>query len=474
MRCSSRFVPVVPLLLATLLLVPACGEHAAAEADVAGLRSNPVFGDPPETPVEGGTLVTPTGFVATLKESSTRDAHEAVGTLTWSSVQLARHGDQALEFVAPAEGKVNPPLMQGLLSHNLFLVANDWDALGDMKSELIVDGFAFHVQPPEGPDASKTIAVFKFTPGASLDALIDRPDDWFRPDPFVSGGDIAAIQADIRQAIHTAKAAKGTPTDPFEHFRDTIATDPQWTGVVFVHVPINGNDMPATHNVLLAGIDGEWYAHHFGFHATPLQTGEAGRLALSQSSLFGVIHHQGTPPKPPVGEEVPFDVTVLDLTVEIQNSAVSLFDALVAMSLPRLLDRTVAFEDPMLAALTKAPSAPYDHRAADFDGLVNTLVLRGTYQKQGDVPTLTFQRRNLAGIPVFREQRVNTATLAPSAMPSDQPRRVDARFELGGRSLDESDWTVGLDISFTMTQAGGNSGDTSIDTDDFHVRVPSD
>jgi hypothetical protein len=332
----------------------------------------PVFGDQTGTALSGGGAATPTGFIAALNSAPNKEAALAMESPsatpnagTWNSLTLALHTENAglggetpytLAFLASDQtGMVSPLLIQGLLHSKVFLVANNWDPagpLGKMESEMVVDGFAFHVKPVSTTDAYDTIAVFKFQTTAALKGLVETPNVWFRPDSFVStqGSGVPGVQRAIREAIQVAENAKGSPTDPYGYFRDTIASDPNWTGVVFFHVPIDGGNMPPDLQILFAGIDGQLYAHHFGIDLNHLKNDRTHGPQLQDSSLFGVIHYQGTLPPPNPPQPTPgwdkFGFTLLDLTVELENSVVTAFDAFVAMTIPELFDRQVSFLDP--------------------------------------------------------------------------------------------------------------------------------
>lgn len=391
---------------------------------------------------------TASGFIVTFDRSS--------GTDAWSSVSLAVHGEQTLEFVAPEGGTLAPALMEGLLMSEGFIVANDWETLGDVNSALVVDGFAFEVVPPSGQEAPRTIAVLKSSRNGSIVDLIERPEVWFAPDQFIVDGEIQAVQAAVRDAVDTALGAEGDPNDPFVDFR-TFVTDPRWTGVVFFCVPVNANNMPDDRKILFAGIDGQLYAHHVGFGSNRIRIDEEGSPGLAQSSLFGVVHHRQTPPSSPGRGWAPPSFTLLELTVQIRNAAVCRFAAQGAMNLSNA-----------------------------FGGLAEQLLVDGTYQRRGSASTVNFRRdlsedvslAVLDGDPSAMTKDcdhvlVRRVSLTPADSPADRPDLVSARVALIGRlgSDEHADVEVGLNISFALTESGANSGHTSVEIDHAVRRV---
>ena len=434
----------------------------------------PVFQDHKGVPLFGGAAVTPTGFIARLargpKAGASLDkdlgrngkiAMPAAGA--WRSLGLAGHTEnvggpkQDRRLASREVGDtvpVIPDLSEALLRPGAFLVANNWDALGDILPQLAADGFTFRLRPAPKTDADHPIAVFKFQTTTSLEDLIKTPSFWCNPADWVVGGPdgIQKAQETVQKAIGVANAARWESADPYEYFRSTIARDPKWTGVVILNVPIAACDVMPDSQVLFAGIDGRLYAHHVGFQQNQPTFPAGGNSALK---LFGVIHYRSTHlpaanPAPPAAGWDKFAFTVLDWAVGIENSLVNHFDALVAITIPELFDRQVSFTDPELAAL-----------AEDIAGIelrANTLVMRGVYQRQGQAGSagaLAFQRKDPLKIPIFREgdlKRVidhvqitsavltpGVTTVAPAKSPaspaacSDQNREVQARLSLRGQ-----------------------------------------
>ena len=324
---------------------------------------DPVFADAGGTPLAGGRTTTPQGFLVELNDGNKPGGPAG----TWKSAVLAVSGNRHLSFDADAKtGTVDPWLATTLVREQLFLVLNDWSRDPMVNRLLEVAGFNFQIAPPE-PDP-ETILVFKFATSQSLTDLIATTGAWAQSDVFVD--DVDKTQATLKAALKVAEDARHQPYDPFVYFRDTIASQSGWTGLIAFNGPIDGNGMPPDLQMLFAGIDGELRAHHFGVEVNRIEPDANKQPAIAESSLFGVIHYPTTGPPPTPSTTADFDFKVEELNVAIRNSAVTDFHAKVGVTANRLFGRPVT--------LTPASDPP------------NTVVLTGQYQRHGTVGTVTF------------------------------------------------------------------------------------
>jgi hypothetical protein len=394
--------------------VPAPGVAATDEPT----PPSPVFASADGKPLQGGTASTPQGFVVKLNplEDKTKTSGAAG---TWNEVLFARaegikREEEWLSLAAGSSGEVDPWLAASLTKDQLFLVLNDWSKLPDLSGVLNVGGFDFELAPkPEDPEARKSTMVFKYSTSQSLAELIRTPGAWQAKEHFVGGdGEVAEVQGRLLEALEIAEKAKGSPDDPFQHFRDVVADDPAWTGLIAFNGKVPGTGMPADLQMLYAGITGPLRAHHFGVELNRVdRTGAS--AAISESSLFGVIHYWGEPgPEPPSPSALPeFEYTLRELIVLISNSVVSDFHAKVFVRANRLFGREVTLER------KKPPSEPLPP---------NTILLVGQYQRHGPVGTVTFSVPEAEGtegevfsfasstsVRVLEAMRVEGASLVP-------------------------------------------------------------
>ena len=375
---------------------------------------------PPENAPRGATMrsaVTPQGLLVGL---NTEDG-------TWQSLTLADSplpNGGSLQFTPSAGMTVVSPLLSNvLLQNDLFLVVSrpgnvpispGGTLLGDFQNAIDVGGFNFDLDV--GPGA--TVLIFKFNTTASLAALAEQPSLWAEAATFVE--DAAATQQVIRRAIQTARQDAGATGNPFGFF-NLIANLPEWTGVLALNCAINGNGIPPDFQMLLGGIQGTLRAHHFGVEVNRVEPTSGGRLAIQQSSIFGVIHYDN--PAPSSSSSVDLDYEVETLTVVFSNSAITQFAVQVGLTINRLLGRTTRLTP------QTSPSA-------------NTLVIAGQYQKQGAIGTVTFatdtpflfEMPARAGeVRIVQQVQIHQASLTPvSSTPLSAGTAVVAEFAMSG------------------------------------------
>lgn len=417
----------------------------------------PVFTDARGKALPGDRTVTPQGLLVELNSGPDRPG-------TWRRLVLARHDGQDLAVNAPSPGgTVDPWLASTLLREQGFLVLNRWDLLphvGDhpvLERTIQVGGFRFEIAPdPDDPAVADTILVAKRSTTRPLTDLVESTGAWDDRAHFV--GDEAAVshaQQALRDAIATAEAP-APPGDPFAHFRDVVAKDPGWTGIVVINAPINGSNMPADLQMLLAGIEGRLKAHHVGSEWNRIVRDQDGRPDIAQSSMLGVVHYRG---EPGVGHDTDaYSYQVEQLDVSIVNSRVRSFEAQVGVTINELFGRTVALDHP-------DPARP------------NTISIKGRYQREGEVGTITFSatedsvfRFNPDGalVRVTDAFRLARASLAPQSSAKDETggaTTIKVRFTFAGSLSFAADPFPGLHtadrmdlFSYGSTDAPGARG----------------
>jgi hypothetical protein len=122
--------------------------------------------------------------------------------------------------------------------------------------------------------------------------------------------------------------------------------------------------MPAGLDILLAGIDGGLLAHHVAVDLTDLHA-SGGTVQQAANAIAAVISYTNDGSNPP-GATAQYTFTTRRLQVGIKSSNVFLFHAEVGLAMRQLFGRDVAY------------------------GATNTLRLKGNYQDNGGLPTVTF------------------------------------------------------------------------------------
>jgi hypothetical protein len=383
-------------------------------------------GSPPLAAAE-----TPQGLVVKLYEAGPLEG-------SWQRLLLAQtpgSPPRTLGF----ESRVSPPavvaplLANALMQNELFLVISNAASVQPFDNELDVGGFRFifdlNQGSPLGP--TSTVLIFKFNTQFSLAELAQQPNLWTRKETFIGAPDeVAQVQQVIQGAIATGIKYKDAAGDPFGTFNDRV-TDAEWTGVIALNVPIDGNGMPPDLQMLLGGIQGQLTAHHFGIEGNKVTWG--GGMPTLDSSLFGVIFYPGAPAASPASpaDQPALDYEVESLTVVISNSKIVLFNVVVGLTANQLFGRDVSLESPV-----PTPASPPPR---------NTINITGTYQTRNGVGTVVFVTKTPFrydivpaenAVRVLERIEFNSASLVPfSSTPHATPQTtaVVARFTLAGQ-----------------------------------------
>ncbi|GJM35036.1 MAG: hypothetical protein DHS20C18_40370 [Saprospiraceae bacterium] len=387
----------------------------------------PVFTLSDGTPINAGQVITSSGFLVTANGQESKAG-------TWNSLRLAISGDQHLQFDPPNSGSIlNPPLSLALMNTQGFLVMDDW-AKFSLEHQLTVSGFTFSVNdlPASGNSPEVIpIMIFKYATGQSLQELIGNTNTWTNPSYFLKEGETATdVQATLDAAIQQAESTKGQPQDPFKYFRDTILTQPSWTGVIVFNCPIDGGEMPPDFQMLFAGVSGPLTAHHFGVEVNQIGA-QNDTPTINQSSIFGVIYYtdSGTDDS----STATYEFITKELIVVFQNSSISDMQAQVGMKINALFQRDVFLQDNEALETAETPGAVEP----------NTFYIQGQYQKNGNDGTVVFNSSkkhtyafNPGGnyIRVLDSFVINNASLQSTGSTAQgQNTLVTSRFEVGGQ-----------------------------------------
>lgn len=427
----------------------------------------PVFSPSNDTPIAGGRIVASNGFLMDLNTGTGAAAETATAAPagTAAKLRLARSGADYLSFNANAKGIVDAYLSTALMNNQGFLVINDWQKF-PLDPSLTVSGFTFNVQPVTvGTTPIVPIMVFKFSQTQSLKDLINTTAAWTDPAYFLLGGDVSIVQQALQDALKKAQNAQNSPDDPFQYFREVIASDPDWTGMIVFNCPIDGNNMPDDFKMLFAGVDGPLTAHHFGVELNQIGISN-GQPDIDKSSLFGVIYYENET-TPDAGKT--YEFIVGELIVEFRNSTILAFHASAGLMINQLFGRDVILQ-----------------QEATSNALPNTFFIQGRYQKSGDQGTVSFtstDRYVFAFNPdqnyvrVLDQYVITGADLVPIGTTdnSDQTQTVQSRFSLDAQLFFAADPIPGKtdvpDIfSYGVEDVAGDKGLPLTGTA-FNIRV---
>lgn len=406
----------------------------------------PVALDRPEVPA-----ATPTGVAVVIDGPTGR----------WKQVLLAQNRKPPAGVAPPVQLAFDwpgAPLQQALQSSGLFLVCAAPAPLG-------APGGYPPPPPPSGTDAgfrnAVTIDQWAFTaavgrnsryadyrnvvivkgrsgaragdgggtdaPAGSLAALVRNPDLWTaretfsvpvregRPDP----AELAVLSQWLQDYVAAAARAADDPARASLYARfNRIARDPLWTGVLVLRADVSA--VPRDLQGLLGALDPATFAaHHVGADLGQI---EAATLSLKDTSaLFGLIDYvapgydpaRGDRPVPPAPGAT-YDFKVLTLAARFENAAVRDFRSLAQLTLNEL------FAQPVTGM--GAGGNPY-----------NTLLLAGSYQRDGDQSTYVLDSRGDADFRfdsnVLRKAEIVKARFTTVEAAGRAPA---ARFDLWG------------------------------------------
>jgi hypothetical protein len=363
-------------------------------------------------------VVTPQGYVVDVNDAG-----------LFANITLGIGDDNtALRFRGTGDPALVDPEVSTLLTReNLFLVATNANDKWNLQNELLVEGFNFKVDLKDATNApaNPSILIIKLDPRRSLRDMATDQTAWTNGGAFVD--DAAAIIERLNKLFEIADPGKSEADDPFVAFR-ALANRKAWTGVIAFETPIDGNGMPADLQMLLGGIPGQLHAHHVGVDTNKVGSGAA-KTEVAQSSIFGVINYRDQSVEPSNNDDPQYKVG--ELIAQISNSKLVELNVTVELILHKLLKRAVSLQnvDPSLAP--------------------NTLLIKGQYQKSGDIGRVVFAsdtpfiyeavRAGDESIRMVKSVHMTHANLVPISNDEDDETlksgetRIQANFTLNGQ-----------------------------------------
>ena len=355
---------------------------------------------------EERTIATPSGLTATLQGSR------------WAAVHLARlkgESNSRLWFENPS-----PQLVEAFQTNDLFLVVNDPTHLGTLCAPA--GGSAFHdrlsllgwtfdsgIGQSPGYGDYAGIMILKGRQGKLYDpadeekkdgkpaSLVANVDHWTRRDLFSSPGGDASQQFLLSEWLvsYFKEAFHNPDQENFGHFH-RIASDPSWTGILFLRVPLSRNSLPRQMKGLLHGTGGEpVYIHHWGIGINSARQKGMNVEQDDSAALFGLIHYTDQYLKDGVVEPVPaasgdYDFKLLMLHVLFHDSCVKTFQCYSQLTLGRLLSMPVDRMDERGNAYRAVlMQGIYQDRDGDSVFLLNAVAPSTFLMKNGIVESVT-------------------------------------------------------------------------------------
>ena len=418
--------------------------------------------DPPADLLVNTT--TPSGLIAQVDMS----------TGAWHSVMLAQNDDKqmSMQFIQPDKS-----LQEVFQTSDLFFVgANNYqDILGKFESRepsgatgsyfynsMNIEDWIMTANVGQNNRYAdyRNVMIIKGRKGKLVD-LVKNSESWTKKLTFGSPSDLnndtppvpqppndaeLVILAEWLQSYITDALNQTSPM--FENFQN-IASDENWTGILFLKMDITPPDQLKG---LIGGINPvDFYAHHFGVQISPIK---GTTIEIDQkSAMFGLVYYvdpQFTPPanaKDPVKPVPPtpgktYDFKVLTLQVLFENSAIKDFKSWAQLTINDFFDQPVA-------NIINTSGQPVNE-------LYNSIVLKGTYQHQNG-RTLYLLNKVGEDLFGFRSNVMNQVEISKtqfSTLGTTKVNGVDqvaSRFDLYGY----------IDFKVLQKEVSGSNGGTS-------------
>lgn len=316
--------------------------------------------------------------------------------------------------------------------------------LGDFKNEMFIEDWPFLINVPQENQSGvyKNVMIFKFCHGSLLDRVKNtklwmNPADFNKTENSGLTGLSLWLQKYIQDGINSYINDRQQVLDPdFEKFY-TVATDPEWNGILALKLDVDLMSFPEQLQGLIGGIDlSRFYIHHFGVDINQVKSEVNGDLSMiPKSSLFGLINYCDVTFEKykenideykkhiTINTGTDYDFKVLNLKVLFENSKIKNFNSHIQLVLNRL------FGD-------KVVSGNND----------NVLIMNGNYENHDGFPVYIFNETgdNIINLQSSTLKRVeilksNFNTLLPQSdkkksqiTSAVDPDKVHSRFSLWG------------------------------------------
>lgn len=382
---------------------------------------------------DGISSTSPQGFYVNVNPADGR----------WNTLQLASNqfltaaGTLSdvfnLQFAPPS-----PTLQTALQSNQLFLVVSYDQKLSDGSyvldnfcNEMEITEWPFLLNVPKEPTNGKykNVLIFKFCTGKLMDK-VQNIQGWNSPDTFndTSNNGLPNLSMWLEQYIQAGMDKYTVQKDNDYLNFYTIATNPDWQGMLSLGVDISVQDFPKELQGLLAGIDlDNFYAHHFGVDISIVNNDKGTVSMQPTSSMFALIDYEdpifegmgGDPTayqnNAPINGTVDYDFVVLQLKIVFTNSKIYNYNSYLALTVNKLFGEAV-----------------------DASNRENLIILTGTYENSNGVPSYTFTNTsdnvlNLTNNAIIKEVEIIKASFVTVVPQNDVTSdTVNAKFSFWG------------------------------------------
>jgi hypothetical protein len=322
---------------------------------------------------------------------------------SWTQILLGQNPPRKMCFCDP-----KLPLQQAFQTNQLFLVVANAANLGTLVTDTTGDCttqsffntmnvldwvFSANVGQSNQYNDYRNVMIVKGRAGAlydptsaqtKQDSLVSNPDKWTQKEVFASPsdssgapnpGELTILSQWLQQYFEAAAAQPDT--DSFGNF-NTIAMDPNWTGILVLRMDIAS--IPTNLAGIMAGVadPSQFNAHHFGVNISQVINQPNAQPALAgASSIFGLIYYVDPAFTPPAKNQTPmpvlpatgvdYDFRLLMLKVLFENTTIKSFQSYAQITMNEIFGMSVT--------------------GMGTGGMYNTIVLTGSYQNNNGHPT---------------------------------------------------------------------------------------
>ncbi|MDB5251250.1 MAG: hypothetical protein JWP27_419, partial [Flaviaesturariibacter sp.] len=402
------------------------------------------------------TITTPSGLLVTLTSSG--------GQMHWDHVLLGQNTDNGIPYALQFDNP-DPTLIEALQTSDLFLVAANAQFLSGgtagFENTMSIGGWGLqaNVGTNAGYGDYRNVMIIKgkkgvlYDPAHSTNSLVANPNKWTGAENFSAPTIPGGSGPDTGQMINLSQwlqnyfaqaageASQAAAGAYFAKF-NAIATDPNWTGILFLRIDIT--NIPGNLSGIVAGVTNmpAFNAHHLVVEISPVKKSSSGATLPHPSTMFGLIYYvdpQFTDATPyttlPPTNTGDFDFRLLTLKVLFENTAVKSFESYAQLTMSKLFGTVVS-------------------GMGDPTNLYDNVLLKGSFQLTGADPiyNLSSAGDNLFSLNSNIIGRVEITNAVLTTRPSSDPAKAISWFGLRG-------FIDFLPLSFTPAAEGAKTVD---------------
>ena len=300
-------------------------------------------------------VVTPNGYLIEIDGSD------------WKDIYLAENQNIKIFFENP-----NRKFIQAIGCENVFLVCANKDNIGECVYDSNLKGKqAFHcgmnvedwyVKPNIGDCSSygnySNIMIIKACKGKIYNN--DNPDDslcantsmWTQradfSSPLLNGVVDDSQQAMLANWLKDYFGKNYNSKSEYFNYFNSIISDENWTGVLFLNIPLNNGDMPDSFMGIFKSLsDSNICYHHFGMKVNPVKILNGEPVQMNQGNMFGLLYYEDNQIKngeiKPVSQSTSgdYEMKVLSLKALFSNGAVDKFECFSQITLNKIFNINV-------------------------------------------------------------------------------------------------------------------------------------